>query len=318
MPHAPHLLIPFAAAGPDCQDAMTRLALPHLARLLSRMRRTDSDAASAQTLSPPHERALALAWGLDAAPDGLIPWAALWAAQAGLAGRDAAWACITPCSWQVGSDHVRMLDPQTLGLAEDESRALLAAMQPYFAEDGITLHYDTPGRWLASAEVFRNLATASIDRVAGRDTHAWMPAGAQANPLRRLQNEMQMLLYTHAVNDRRAERGAAAVNSFWISGTGTLAPGFQPAPQAAGCTVADALRAPALAGDAHAWAQAWAALDAGPCAQWLAWLDQGLPVVLTLCGEHAAHRHEPAASGLLGRIAAMFNANPLPQALQSL
>jgi hypothetical protein len=47
-----------------------------------------------------------------------------------------------------------------------------------------------------------------------------MPVAARAKPLRRLQNEMQMLLYTHPVNERRIARGLPAVNSFWISGTG--------------------------------------------------------------------------------------------------
>ena len=48
---------------------------------------------------------------------------------------------------------------------------------------------------------------------------------AQARSLRRLQNEMQMLLYRHPVNDARAAQRRLTVNSFWISGTGTLPSG---------------------------------------------------------------------------------------------
>ena len=40
--------------------------------------------------------------------------------------------------------------------------------------------------------------------------------------LTRLQNEMQMLLYTHPFNDVRDSQRKLPVNSFWISGTGDL------------------------------------------------------------------------------------------------
>ena len=110
-----------------------------------------------------------------------------------------------------------MRDPQALALAEEESRALLAAMQPYFAEDGITLHYEQPLRWLVQGEPLRGQFGSAPDRVIGRDVAPWLPASPL---LRRLQNEMQMLLYTHAVNDARSARGALPVNSFWLHGTG--------------------------------------------------------------------------------------------------
>ena len=83
-------------------------------------------------------------------------------------------------------------------------------MQPYFEQDGIALEYDAPTLWLAHGELFRDLATASLDRVVGRTIDDWMPRAPEARTLRRLQQEMQMLLYTHAVNERaRARRPAA-------------------------------------------------------------------------------------------------------------
>jgi hypothetical protein len=109
-------------------------------------------------------------------------------------------------------------DPAALGLQEAESRTLLAAMQPYFDDDGITLHHVPalgPERWLAEGELFRSLPTASLDRVLGRNVDPWLPkqdkedAKGTARKMKLLQNEMQMLLYTHAL-ERRA-RGAAAV-----------------------------------------------------------------------------------------------------------
>ena len=81
-----HLLIPFAAPLSDAgRAALGTLVLPNLATLLARWARvagTGSD-GDAFSLSTPHERALAAAWGW-AAPDGLLPFAAVAAADDGL------------------------------------------------------------------------------------------------------------------------------------------------------------------------------------------------------------------------------------------
>lgn len=221
-----HLLIPYASTGdPDCQALLPSLKLDNLRRLLALFPLLYVDDGSETSFSPPHERAHARALtGIDKPPrpdDGRFPWAT-WhmLQQAQHEDRTGAWAFITLCHWDVASNHISMRDPAELNIGEAESRALMAAMQPYFAEDGITLRYDSPGRWLASGEIFRGLLTASLDRVIGQPVDAWMPEAAQAKPLRRLQNEMQMLLYTHPVNDQRAASGLPAINTFWISGTG--------------------------------------------------------------------------------------------------
>ena len=169
-----------------------------------------------------------------------------------------------------------------------ESQALLAAMQPYFAEDGIVLRYDLANRWLAHGDAFKGLATASLDRVCGCSVADWLPSAGRAMALQRLQSEMQMLLYNHPVNDAREARGVATVNSFWISGTGSH-PG--PLPQAVGAnapTVVATLRAAALAQDWSAWASAWQVIDATLCQALLSAQARGEPVQLTLCGERNA------------------------------
>ena len=139
-----HLLIPYAAsASPGCQQAQQGLALPHLERLLARLspHPAQSDSGEETSFSAPHERALARALSLPA-QDGRIPWAAWHRHQQGLTTHDEAWAFVTPCQWQVSTDHVTLRDSEQLGLDEAASRALLAIVAPWFAEDGITLHYD--------------------------------------------------------------------------------------------------------------------------------------------------------------------------------
>ena len=289
-----HVLIPYAISDEAAARALLRpLQLPHLQALLQTRRSQPALDLPADSPISAHEHLQAQALGLDPqAP----AWAALRAHELGLSGAgEKAWSFLTPCHWEPGQTRVTLRDPQALDLHEDESRALLAAMQPYFAEDGLALHYEQPLRWLVSGEPLRGLATAMPGRVIGRNVAPWLPASPL---LRRLQNEMQMLLYTHAVSEARAERGALAVNSLWFGGSGALA--AMPAP-AQELLVFDDLAQPAVRGDWAAWAQAWPALDARLEAVQRAH-ETGQPVTLTLCSELSATRYAPAPRGLLTRL----------------
>ena len=298
-----HLLIPFAHCSSEgCDMALRTLKLPNLQKLLSRLKSDPAQQTDPLSLSPPHERALAQALGLPAA-DGLIPCAALQARQCLAA--DGAWGFITPCHWHIGSKLVVMNGSALNDLQEQESRTLLAAMEPYFAEDGITLHYLAPTRWLAQSELFDGLATASLDRASGHDVSDWLPTDSRARKLRRLQSEMQMLLYNHPVNELRSERGLSVVNSFWLSGTGALPAGSSPATGEAP-RLADSLREAALNEDWSAWAQAWEQLDATECAALLKALQQGEAVQLTLCGERATQSFVSGSSNFKRSLMHLF------------
>lgn len=296
------LLIPFAfvADAPGCAQSVATLQLPNLEQLLRRLTLSRTDTMSPHSLTPPHEYALAQAIGLPTR-DGMIPWAALELVRNGRDPGTDGWAWVTPAHWQIGTDHIQMTDPAALQLPETESRALLLAMAPWFAQDGIELQFETPQRWLARGAPLADLASASLDRVIETDLGPWMPDTAA---LRRLQNEMQMLLYTHPVNDARDARGLLTVNSFWISGSGTLACG---APEAPMPGVANALRRAALHGDWSGWAQAWQQIDQGPCRELAAALDGGAQVELVLCSDRAALHFTSAVVGWRARLQRRFS-----------
>jgi hypothetical protein len=300
-----HLLIPFAYALSDgCAQALRGLALPNLEKLLARLAPGERDAGDEWTLSMPHERVLARAAGLPVV-DGLIALAAWQVKQAGRDPGDRAWARITPCHWRVGRDHVAMDHPQQLQVDAAASQALLAAMRSYFEQDGITLDYDAPTQWLAHGEIFRTLPVASLDRVVGRAIDPWMPRTAQAGTVRRLQQEMQMLLYTHEVNEERTRGGLLPVNSFWVSGTGALPASVDAPPP--GLQITHYLRDAALLEDWRAWAAAWQHLDAKECTRLYSELDRGQSVSLTLCGERAAQTwNGDSSGGYVRRVGAAF------------
>ncbi len=316
---ARHLLIPFAGRGtPACRTALASLQLPNLEALLARLAIVENDSLETTTLSPPHERALARALGL-AAPDGRLPWAAWEAAQAGLTTPAAGegWGFVTLCHWDVAIDEVVLGDPAAIRVDESESQALLAAARPFFEEDGVVLHASgQPGRWLARSALFEGLATASLDRAAEQPISAWSAGTKDQRVLRRLQNEMQMLLYTQRVNDERGARGMPSINSFWLSGTGVLP---ADADTARAPPVVDArLRAPALQDDGAAWAAAWQALDAGPVAALRAAQASGQSVTLTLCGDRGAQGWRPAPRGVGAWLKSLFARQRLSSLLEAL
>ncbi|MGH8831752.1 MAG: phosphoglycerate mutase [Polaromonas sp.] len=308
-----HLLIPGAglpaAAGPGAAP-YTQPSLPNLKQLLRHMAPSDLIECDEDGPSMPYELALARLNGLPAQP-GLIPWAAF---ETGTTGTPCAW--IRPCHWQMGADHVQLGDPASLGLDEATSRALLDAAAPYFRDDGMTLAYHLPDAWLATGEVFRQLPTRSLERVIGhRITPAVFGASSGGATLRRLQNEMQMLFYTHPVNDMRQRQGLLPVNSFWITGAGAL---DQPIAPARGVEVETRLHAPALQQDLQAHARAWQAVDADACARLLAQVRQGLAVQLTLCGQHRARSYRVAEPTLLRRFKHVFGLQPSSFGLEEL
>ncbi|WP_395058351.1 hypothetical protein [Polaromonas sp.] len=307
MPDKLHLIIAGAVLPQDASEAAPPLPplTPNLRALLAAMAPDGRIECGEDDPSTPFERALAQAHALPGAP-GEIPWAAFETGSIGLP-----CAFVTLCHWQVGADHVRLSPPEDLALDPDSASALLVAMAPYFLEDGITLapHGQLPGTWLATGEVFRGLRSVSMHTLLGRHlTRSLLDgAGTPAATLRRLQNEMQMLLYTQPVNEARQLRGLAPVNSFWVSGAGVLDHAITPASEV---QVELRLQAPALRRDAAAHAQAWQDVDADACAALLAVLRAGGKARLTLCGGRAAQSFVPAEIGLWPRFKRVSGLQP--------
>jgi hypothetical protein len=307
-----HLIVPFAGTVSEAgRHALQSLALPRLDKLLARLQPVQRLGSDEHSPNAPHELALAASRGWPNAPDTALPFAA---AQAAVLGLDAGqpWGLLTPVHLHVGTDQVSLMPPSALQLDEPASRELLDIVRPLFETEGFTLHWAAPLQWLATHALFDGLATASLDRVTGRNVNPWLPDHLSARLVRRLQNEVQMLLYTHPVNDRREAAGLSTVNSVWLSHCGRL-----PATSAAAdaIRVDDRLREPALGEDWAAWCEAWQALDAGPIDA-LARADGG--VQLTLCGERFAQTFAPAPHGLWQRLASRWQAPAALTVLEAL
>ena len=277
-----HLMIPHASAvGAAAAHTVGELNLPNLANLLALLTPVGPTLGGDEySFNTPGELALADLRGCEA-PDGCVPTAA-WHLPDSLAGQ-LAWALLTPIHLSVGSDQITALPPQALALTEAESQAFFNSLSELWpAAEGWASQWLGSHQWLIAHPSLGGLRSASLERVLHRNVDIWMP---EARRLRTLQNEVQMLLHGHALNEAREAAGALALNSVWISGCGVNAG----APLPADLQLDGRLQEPLLAGDWQAWSHAWVELDAGPIAALLAQARQGeMPLRLTLAGERHA------------------------------
>jgi hypothetical protein len=123
---------------------------------------------------------------------------------------------------------------------------------------------------------------------------------------------MQMLLYTHTVNDVRNHTRTAVINSIWLHGTGDLAKVSRQVSTNIETNIETSINAPrnlvdaALKEDWSAWAKAWEQLDATACADLLKRAQTGESVVLTLCGERSDLRYERRPKSVFERLKTSF------------
>jgi hypothetical protein len=133
----------------------------------------------------------------------------------------------SPIQLVAGLDTVRVHPAGLLEFSREEQALLEQDFSRVFANSGWSL-YATGRRelLLAGGAILKPEAVRSHDPALwlGADPRAGLPAGPDANVLRRLGAEMEMWLHEHPINVARRARGTPAANALWIWGGG--APGL--------------------------------------------------------------------------------------------
>jgi len=136
-------------------------------------------------------------------------------------GRDqGSWACAQPVHLLTGLDHLRLAPLAGLALAPEEAQALADSINAALAGSGYTLSPAEPQPWSLACPTDIECDTVEPAQAEGRDIRDCLPAGRDGAQVRKLINELQMLLHEHPVNLGRAGRGLAPVNSIWLWGFG--------------------------------------------------------------------------------------------------
>ncbi len=131
------------------------------------------------------------------------------------------WICLDPVHWQVAHTGISLADPARLGLTEEESAALIDAMQPLFAGWG-ELSASRPGHWELHLCRSLLLDTRPLPDCIGFSVDPALPAGLDGQEWRRLLAEAQTVLHAHPINRQRESLGKPVANSLWPWGQGSL------------------------------------------------------------------------------------------------
>lgn len=115
----------------------------------------------------------------------------------------------------------------------DEARLLCEALSAHFGAD-FSPQPLRPDAWVARIVEEQDISTTPLSQAAGQPIEPLLPAGRDAMRWRRLLNEIQMLLFSHPVNQAREARGELAINSVWLWGGGRL-PEARPSARAVLC-----------------------------------------------------------------------------------
>ncbi|AZN36592.1 hypothetical protein [Iodobacter ciconiae] len=292
-----HLLVSYAD-WPDadqCRFITTGLALPALALLCGRGKRAPAHTQSVESW-------LAGCLGMDTLPAAALSLGVDFpVAQAGF------WLRADPVHLKIERDGLLLFDAQHFQISQAEAEALVAGLNSVFGEDGMQFVVASPTRWYLRLPCDPQLTWTSLDAAIGRDINTLLPKGTDELKWHRVLNEIQMYLYTHAVNDKRPD--AQTINSLWLWGgsyypvtdtpvvpeipvytndlllRGSMQLGGSdalPLPaNADGLPVGDALvmldhlRLGACYGNAHDWREGWLALEKNWFAPLLADLKSG-------------------------------------------
>jgi len=204
----PDLILPDTHAG----EASLGLKLPALERLLSRGKKMILPSVSLECL-------LCESFDMPCQPD--IPVAPISAAYDGLVTGDGlesgCWIRADPIHLQLQRTHLLAAE---VNLSIEEASAICASLKDHFAMQGLEFFAPHPQRWYVKVKDQPRIRCAPISQAIGNDVRMLLPTGEDALEWNRIFNEIQMLLYSHPVNESRERRGELPINSVWFWGSG--------------------------------------------------------------------------------------------------
>lgn len=216
------LLIPDLLPPPDAPEAMRRLRLPALETWLARGNATrESGGRSSWLLRQ---------WGLDAH----APVAALTLAADG-GPREGCWLRADPVHQRLVRNAIVLHDADALALTPAETREAVAALNGFFAADGLEFLAPCADRWYVRVPPGEMPRTVPLDEAVGRNPFGMLPEGGARLKWPSIFSEAQMLLAALPFNAARDAAGRPALNAVWFWGGGEFPAGL---PRPWGCVAA--------------------------------------------------------------------------------
>jgi hypothetical protein len=172
------------------------------------------------------------------------------------------WLRADPVLLRPSLDNLILFPSESLAITQAEADALVQSLNQLFAENGLTFYAPAPERWYVHCQSVPDVNFTELDKVLGRQIDGFLPTGTQALIWHRYLNEIQMLFYTHPVNEARACAQRQMIPSVWFWGAGSYPLPQQPtkhlrvySDQEEMCWQAQALAYPAQQFSSNGWVE---------------------------------------------------------------
>lgn len=130
--------------------------------------------------------------------------------------------CADPVYIQPDLNSAVLLAHEELDLSLDNASELAAAINAHFSDEPWSLEVLSPHHWLMKLEQAPALDTTPLAQIRGQAISHALPQGQDHRYWQRIQNEIQMLLFAHPLNQQREAQEKLPVNSLWLWGEGRL------------------------------------------------------------------------------------------------
>jgi hypothetical protein len=141
-----------------------------------------------------------------------------WKAQRGDVDH-AFWMYACPVHLLLGRDSFFLSNPAPVPISIEESIDIITSLNKHFSEMGCYF-YVVNDVWFLGLDHDPKVLTTPIGIVKDKDIAHYLPQGEGASAWNKLQNEIQMLLFNHPVNQKREAQGQLIINSLWCYGLG--------------------------------------------------------------------------------------------------
>lgn len=125
------------------------------------------------------------------------------------------WLCVDPVALIADRYQLRLIPPARLHITQPEADALVVACNELLQDEGVKICCPHPQRWYLEHTKPLELYSRSPDEVAVASLRDQMPTGSDARWWRQRSAELEMLLFSHPVNEARGQRGELPISGLW-------------------------------------------------------------------------------------------------------
>lgn len=155
-------------------------------------------------------------------PTARAPLAAIARFGRGAQRDDRVWMHADPVHLQPQGTELFLTRGADLAIEPGEADAMVAALNAFFAADGLQFFVDQPHAWFVAMERVPAMDTVALELAHGHSIDPLLPRGDEARVWVKRLNEAQMLLHGLSANDAREARALPPINSLWLWGAGAL------------------------------------------------------------------------------------------------